>query len=185
MHSRRSYSAVYSSESAELWALLWAVERVHTLKLDNVIFDSSFRLARACSQRWNVQVSHLESSHISEVIISKLQQMNVWSLDYVLPARSSIALRIAQSVTSNQLYQSYIARAGPHWLHQAIAEESQALTLRPSWPSLFSLLLLFLYWIFSEACRYLSIFVLFCWRNQQNIYLLARLSSMKILSVKK
>ena len=73
MHSRRSYSAVHSLEEAELYAILWAVESMQSLKLDNIIFESSFTHARRCLYRWDGQVCALESSRISSIINSKLQ----------------------------------------------------------------------------------------------------------------
>nr|VDC93315.1 unnamed protein product [Brassica oleracea] len=124
MHSRRSYSMVQSREEAELYAILWAVESMQTLRLDNIIFETFFTHARCCLYRWDGQVCALESYRILNIINSKLQLISAWSLDYVLPASNSIASRIAVSVTSNHLYQSYIARNGPSWLHQTIAEET-------------------------------------------------------------
>ncbi|XP_013608296.1 PREDICTED: uncharacterized protein LOC106315069 [Brassica oleracea var. oleracea] len=124
MHSRRSYSMVQSREEAELYAILWAIESMQTLRLDNIIFKTSFTHARRCLYRWDGQVCAPESYRILNIINSKLQLISAWSLDYVLPASNSIASRIAVSVTSNHLYQSYIARSGPSWLHQAIGEET-------------------------------------------------------------
>lgn len=57
-------------------------------------------------------------------IISRLQQMNSWSLDYEVPVRNSIALKIGDSVITGSQHQSYVARAGPRWLQQAIAAEA-------------------------------------------------------------
>lgn len=122
IHSRRSFSAIQSREEAELHALLWAIDSAYSLKLDNVIFESSFLLARASVQN--------RSSPVSLDIISRFQQMNSWSLDYVVPARNSIALQIADSVISGSRHQSYVARAGPRWLQQAIAAEASVSTLR-------------------------------------------------------
>ncbi|XP_013658983.1 uncharacterized protein LOC106363853 [Brassica napus] len=124
MHSRRSYSMVQSRDEGELYALLWAVDCMQTLRLDNIIFETSFTHARRCLYHWDDQVCAPESYRISNVINSKLQLMSAWSLDYALPASNSIASRIAVSVTSHQLYQSYIARNGLSWLHQAIADET-------------------------------------------------------------
>lgn len=124
MHSRRSYSAVQSLEEAELWETLWAAESVLSLKLDNVVFESSFTHARQCLYHGDGQVCAPESSRISDVIRSKLQLLRGWSLDYVLPARNSIASKISESVTSEHRYQSYVVRNGPSWLHQAITRES-------------------------------------------------------------
>ncbi|KAF3566692.1 hypothetical protein DY000_02017939 [Brassica cretica] len=95
MHSRRSYSMVQSREEAELYAILWAVESMQTLRLDNIIFETSFTHARRCLYRWDGQVCAPESYRILNIINSKLQLISVWSLDYVLPASNSIASRIA------------------------------------------------------------------------------------------
>lgn len=75
---------------------------VPSLKLDNIIFESSFPMARASLQR--------RPSQILLDIISKQQQMGTWSLDYVLPATNSIV------------------RDGPHWLHQEISREASAVS---------------------------------------------------------
>lgn len=116
LHRRRSFSAIQSRDEAELHALLWAVDSACSLKLDNIIFESSFPMARASLQR--------RSSPISQDIVSKLQQMRSWSLDHVQPARNSLALKIADSIISGSRYQSYVACDGPRWLHREIAEEA-------------------------------------------------------------
>ncbi|XP_048632395.1 uncharacterized protein LOC125607006 [Brassica napus] len=124
MHSRRAYSAVHSLEEAELCATLWAVESMQSLRLDNIIFESSFTRARRFLYHWDGQVCALESLRVSNIINSKLQLLSAWRFDHVPPERNSIALRIAVSVTSEHRYQSYVARDGPAWLHQAIAREA-------------------------------------------------------------
>ncbi|KAL0731695.1 hypothetical protein Bca4012_027789 [Brassica carinata] len=113
-----------ASKEAELLALLWAVESMQSLRLDNIIFESSFAQARRCLNRWDDQVHAPESLRTSCSIRSKLQLLSHWSLDYVLPERNSIASKIAVSVTSLHLYQSYVAMNGPAWLHQAIVQDA-------------------------------------------------------------
>lgn len=53
-----------------------------------------------------------------------VQRFQIWSLDHVLEARNVIAERIANSVTSERIYQSYIATGGPKWLKDLIAYEA-------------------------------------------------------------
>ena len=55
----------------------------------------------------------------------KLQQMQDWSLDYVVSAKNSIAMQIAESVTADQRYQSYISKDGPSWLRQQLESEAK------------------------------------------------------------
>ncbi|KAL0789900.1 hypothetical protein Bca101_006146 [Brassica carinata] len=124
MHNRRSYSRIQSLEEAELWAILWAVESMKSLRLDNIIFESSFAHARRVLYNGDGQVCAPKSSRVSYSIRSQLHLLRGWSLNHILPARNSIALRIAESVTSDHRYQSYIARNGPSWLQHAIAGEA-------------------------------------------------------------
>ena len=79
MHSRKSYSAVQSLEEAELYAILWVVESMQSLRLDNIIFESSFTHARRCLYRWDGQVCAHESSRILSIINSKFQLISAWS----------------------------------------------------------------------------------------------------------
>lgn len=124
MHSRRSYSDIRSCAEAELYALLWAVESMHSLRLENIIFEASFSYAKHCLFRGDGQVCAPEFSRIISTISEKLQLLTAWRLEYTLPARNFIASRIAVSVTSEHRYQSYVATGGPVWLHQAIAGEA-------------------------------------------------------------
>ncbi|KAG2315335.1 hypothetical protein Bca52824_018457 [Brassica carinata] len=123
MHGRRSYVDVTDRQMAELLATCWAVECMHTMHMDNIIFESCFLLART---------SLLDSCHSSEVggVVSQIQNhlfsINTWSMEYVYPSRNKAAMRIALSVTAEGRYQSYIASNGPCWLASLIAQEAVA-----------------------------------------------------------
>uniref|UniRef100_A0A0D3D7Y3 Uncharacterized protein n=1 Tax=Brassica oleracea var. oleracea TaxID=109376 RepID=A0A0D3D7Y3_BRAOL len=86
-------------------------------------FESSLRLARGRLKSFRNAAGG--SPHVARDIIMKLQQMQAWSLDYVVSAKNSIAMQIAESVTADQRYQSYISKDGPSWLRQQLESEAK------------------------------------------------------------
>ncbi|KAF3519077.1 hypothetical protein DY000_02061498 [Brassica cretica] len=129
MHSRRSYSFVQSQEEAELLATFWAVDCLKTMRFTKIIFQSSFKRAHERLQSYNPALR--STPHIAQDIITKLQQMQAWSLDYVVPLRNVSAMKISESVTSDHRYQSYISKGSTSWLQHYLATKAQAL-LPPS-----------------------------------------------------
>lgn len=123
MHGRRSCVAVTNLQMAEFLATFWAVECMHTMHMDNIIFESCFLLART---------SLLDSCHSSEAggIVTQIQRhrlsLTTWSMEYVYLSRNKVAMRIASSVTAEGRYQSYIANNGPRWLASLISLEAMA-----------------------------------------------------------
>ncbi|CAN6912218.1 unnamed protein product, partial [Brassica oleracea var. botrytis] len=48
---------------------------------------------------------------------------NAWSVDFVKTLRNLTVLLIANSVTSDNRHQSYVASGGPFWLHNLLQKE--------------------------------------------------------------
>ncbi|KAJ4889956.1 Uncharacterized protein Rs2_29704 [Raphanus sativus] len=130
LHSRRSYSSVQSQEDAELLGTYWAVDCLKTMRFEQIIFESSFRLAKVRLQGHHAAVD--ASPPIVRDIITKLQQMQAWSLDYAVPSRNTAALKIAESATTYHKYHSYISKEGPSWLHSHLESEANGLNLNAS-----------------------------------------------------
>ncbi|KAF8087114.1 hypothetical protein N665_0599s0009, partial [Sinapis alba] len=105
-------------EMSELWANLWAVDSICSMRMDNIIFESSFVMARIKI------LNPCHAGEISELVHQILTTVNIlqaWSLVYALPSRNIVATKIAESVTIDHIYQSYIANNSPWWLTPLIS----------------------------------------------------------------
>lgn len=118
---------------------------------------------------------HVKSSHfpwfqdITNDIFSRIQWLESWSIEHVIPRRNIPSEALAQCVTYENRHHSYIAVAGPVWLQSMLAQES-----RNAWcKSAVVLINVFLYrrvhpfsshvlffWLIQWLCRKLS-FVFF------------------------
>lgn len=96
--------------------------------MDRVIFESSNERARTCILNPN---SGLGSLELVGKICDMVQRFQSWSLDHVMASRNVIAQRIANSVTTERRYQSYVAAGGPNWLKDLIAFEARNAASRP------------------------------------------------------
>ncbi|KAF8092103.1 hypothetical protein N665_0424s0035 [Sinapis alba] len=113
LHSRRAFSGVSSQMEAELLGFAWAVESAHSLNLKNVIFESHYLLVKEAllSPPQYPMLGGLISD-----IFRYLPALGQWSMEYVLTLRNLVAKAIADSVTQEHRFQSYVARGGPRWV---------------------------------------------------------------------
>lgn len=123
MHSRRSFSMVTSSLSADLLSLHWAVESLANLKQTNVILEfSSPALCEALAHP-NCYPLHAQ---IFESLNSLLPFLGPWCLRLAPSSENKVATEIAISVTRDSRLHSYVARNGPRWLSHLLNQEAAA-----------------------------------------------------------
>lgn len=120
-HSRRSFSNLETTLLADLISLQRAVEAMASLRVDNVFFEtSSFVLQEAFHRRsLSPQINQLVSG-----ILQSLNSLSNWRLEHVENGRNRVAGLIAQSVTSDLRFHSYVATGGPSWFHSLLAQEA-------------------------------------------------------------
>ncbi|KAF2555316.1 hypothetical protein F2Q68_00017569 [Brassica cretica] len=121
-HSRRSYSAINSGKEAHITALLWAVESMHNMRQNNIIFETSTEdtIEIMLSSSLYPSLHYLTSQ-----ITALLHKFEYWSLDHAADERNVAANMIAGSVTTGHRYQSYIASQGPAMLHSLLSREAR------------------------------------------------------------
>lgn len=76
------------------------------MRMEKVIFEYSCECARACILNQTAVLGSLE--HVGN-ICGMVQRFQNWTLDHVMAAKNEVAQRIANSVTAERRYQSYIA----------------------------------------------------------------------------
>ncbi|KAG2257877.1 hypothetical protein Bca4012_095130 [Brassica carinata] len=121
-HSRRSYSTINSGKEAHITALLWAVESMHNMRQNNIIFETSTEDTREIMLSSSVSPS---LHYLTSQITTLLHKFEYWSLDHAADERNVAANMIAGSVTTGHRYQSYIASQGPAWLHSLLSREAR------------------------------------------------------------
>ncbi|XP_013607556.1 PREDICTED: uncharacterized protein LOC106314175 [Brassica oleracea var. oleracea] len=121
-HSRRSYSAINSGKEAHITALLWAVESMHNMRQNNIIFETSTEDTREIMSSSSVSPS---LHYLTSQITALLHKFEYWSLDHAADERNVAANMIAGSVTTGHQYQSYIASQGPAWLYSLLSREAR------------------------------------------------------------
>ena len=120
-HSRRAFSRPETILVADLMALKWSVEDMISLKVDKMMFETSSGVLRDAFYRSSSlpRVSCLVSE-----ILQSLTRFRAWRMDHVEDASNKVAVRVAQSVTSDRRFQSYVATGGPAWLHHLLIQEA-------------------------------------------------------------
>ncbi|KAJ4890760.1 hypothetical protein Rs2_30508 [Raphanus sativus] len=79
---------------------------------------------------WSAR-GHVKSSHfplfqdITDDILSRIQWLESWSIEHVIPGRNIPSNALAQCVTYENRHHSYIALVGPAWLQSMLAQESR------------------------------------------------------------
>lgn len=121
LHSRRSYSEVKSSFESDLLGIFWAVEGLSNLHFTKIILESS--------SRQTVQaISYPQQFPLFRNILYDIQHFlhtfEDWRIEFVSVSENRVANSIAESVTKDHRYQSYIARDEPSWLAGLIHSEA-------------------------------------------------------------
>ncbi|CAA7039724.1 unnamed protein product [Microthlaspi erraticum] len=120
-HSRRSYAMVTSPLEAELRSFYWAIESLRNMHFRVIAFGSPLLHARKA-----LMEPHLFPQHrpLIDEIFTLLQSFALWSLFHTSYPSNRAANAIANSVFEFNKHQSYIARHGPLWLHNIIADDA-------------------------------------------------------------
>lgn len=124
-HARRAFFGITSSHHASMSAFAWASEAMADLKLDRVLMEVSTGMIRQV-------LNHPESfMHLSDLV----ERSNVAALRFsscrlqMVPTTcNTLVMEIAESVTRDQRWESYVATHGPAWLEPRIRQEASTTT---------------------------------------------------------
>ncbi|KAF3587854.1 hypothetical protein F2Q69_00027460 [Brassica cretica] len=119
-HSRRAFFNHTSIIEAELQSLLWSIRALIDLRIKSVVIESSLIQVREALLKPH---EHLEWRHLIDTITGLLNEFDGVSLEHVVAGRNKIASSIAQSVTSDHRYQSYVATGDHTWLSSLLRKE--------------------------------------------------------------
>ncbi|XP_018435702.1 uncharacterized protein LOC108807989 [Raphanus sativus] len=120
-HSRRSFSNLENSLITDLTSLQWAVESMKSLRIDKVMFETSSLALRDAFYHRSLD------PQVGQKVNEILQGLNTfmeWRLDHVESSGNRAAKLIAQSVTDDHRFNSYVATGGPSWLQILLHQES-------------------------------------------------------------
>lgn len=120
-HSRRSFSQVGSLTQATLMAISWAAEAMRDLKIMKVIFEVSS--LEAC-QALDYPLRFLGDITSCQHALVALHSVVDGRLNLISVRGNNISNLIAESVTRDKRYPSYVARQGPAWLSSQIYKEA-------------------------------------------------------------
>lgn len=120
MHSKRFFSGIRNLEEAHLKSLLWSMECMAAHRIDKVFFASdAANLVKALNNPSSWPNFWYHVSEMNRVLTG----FEEWRM--VLESRTvnKGAFLIAQSVTRENIWQSYIARGHPRWLADLFVSE--------------------------------------------------------------
>lgn len=120
LHSRRSFSRSSSQFETELSTLLWSVESLVSLRVEKIIIDTSSGALHSSLSQTNLPP--LESELVAK-IFSCLSSLKEWKIELTSVGCNKAATSIADSVTRDRRYQSYVASGGPTWLRSLLQLE--------------------------------------------------------------
>lgn len=123
-HSRRAFSDISCLDDARLTRILWAIESMTSMHLSKIVFAGDFRelfLAVKKPFEWPAL------SHHGQEIKIRLGGLKDFQLRYVTTEENRGATFIAQSVTRQGRFQSYVANGPPSWLFEFFVNESRYL----------------------------------------------------------
>ncbi|KAG2304115.1 hypothetical protein Bca52824_032766 [Brassica carinata] len=123
-HSRRAFSDISCLDDARLTRILWAIESMTSMHLSKIVFAGDFRelfLAVKKPFEWPAL------SHHGQEIKIRLGGLKDFQLRYVTTEENRGATFIAQSVTRQGRFQSYVANGPPSWIFEFFVNESRYL----------------------------------------------------------
>lgn len=123
-HSRRAFFNVGGLDEARLKTILWAIESMSSLHISKVMFAGEFRNLFSAVHKPH---SWPALRHHGEEIKGKLMGIEEFQLRYVVAEENRGASFIAQSVTRQGRWQSYVATGHPVWLFELFVNESRDL----------------------------------------------------------
>lgn len=125
LHSRRSYVNVTSAFDAKIKSWEWALESMHSLNMEKVIFGAStLEIIQALHNpnHWPALVSH-----ITPLLLFSGTKPH-WLLSFESTMSNLGATMIATSVTSDLRLNSYVASGSPFWMTGFFTEEQRRVT---------------------------------------------------------
>lgn len=123
LHSRRAFPMVPTEMEAKVMVFFWALESMHSLKFENVVFLSSFAdLSDAIVKPSAWPSLQFEASELRK----ELQAFVKWEVKWQPVGSGRCVSFIAQSVVNLGLSQSYVATGHPIWLDSFFVNERSA-----------------------------------------------------------
>lgn len=113
LHSRRSFSAIYSRMDASMESWLWAIDSLKNLHFDSIIFASDDKDLVAAVTKPSAWPS---LKFYSQKICIQLHNFLFWRVQSLKRSDIRGASLIVDSVIKEDRYQSYIAAGYPGWL---------------------------------------------------------------------
>lgn len=113
-HGRRSFSGIASKHDASLECWSWAIECLKTFNFNSIIFASDDHELIGAISKPSAWPSLLFYSLKIKPLLNSFQD---WKVQFYSHHNIKGAKLIAKSVITKDLFQSYIARGFPHWLH--------------------------------------------------------------------
>lgn len=122
LHSRRAFGNVNSLAEGRFLGLMWAIESMASHRLHKVIFETEAMdlvgvvLRPKAWPAFRYQGTKLRNA---------LEKINEWSLSGASVRVNRCAAKIADSVTMEMRYQSYVARGAPEWMCALLEDDKQ------------------------------------------------------------
>lgn len=121
LYSRRCFSSINSLDEVKITIMLWAIESMSSHHIDKVIFASdAIELVDALEKP---QAWPFFSHQVSE-LMHRLNGFRKWLMIKEAKDANIGACLIAQSVTQDGRFCSYVASGHPSWLHGLFESES-------------------------------------------------------------
>lgn len=120
-HSRRAFSQIGSKLEADLCGLMWAVDSLWNLRHRKVIFESS---SYQVVELFNSEAPPAVGKKLFDEIRQSLLKFDEWRIVFSPPHLNIPVTRIANSVTSEGRFQSYVARGASSWVLSSILAEN-------------------------------------------------------------
>ncbi|CAN7049241.1 unnamed protein product [Brassica oleracea var. botrytis] len=122
LHSRRAFGNVNSLAEGRFLGLMWAIESMASHRLHKVIFETEAMdlvgvvLRPKAWPAFRYQGTELRNA---------LEKINEWSLSGASVRVNICAAKVADSVTMEMRYQSYVARGAPEWMCALLEDDKQ------------------------------------------------------------
>lgn len=123
LHGRRSFVLLHSKEEASFECLVWALKSMYSHRFSKVIFDLEDAVLVGVVNRPQAWPSFSFQAFTKFTLLSLVKVFEDWSLVLVKPDSNRGADLIAQSVTGDGRFQSYVASSFPFWLGGLFANE--------------------------------------------------------------
>ena len=124
LHSRRAFGNVGAFLDAKFYSLMWATESMRSHHVEKVIFEVEFAdLFGAVTKPKAWPAFRYQGTELRKVLVG----FQEWNFLVVSAKANKCAQAIAQSVTMEKRYQSYVAMGNPQWLKELFEADKQKL----------------------------------------------------------